>query len=203
MSLSPDEVRRAVLYQVGALDAFVRSAGARLAHVKAHGALYNDAARLPALAGAIARAVASYDPSLVLVGLPGSALEKAAAEHGLAFAGEFFADRGYRDDGSLVPRSEPGAMIHDTELCIERVLRAVTEGSVLSVSGRSVSISAATVCLHGDNPEALVFAAALRRALSGQGVQLCPPGRLSPAAQDSAPQGKAGEGTFFGAGKGG
>lgn len=176
MALSPDEVRRAVLYQVGALDAFVRAAGGRLRHVKAHGALYNDAARSPALASALARAVLAFDPALMLVGLPGSELERAAAQAGLAFAGEFFADRGYRDDGSLVPRSEPGAMIHDTALCIERVLRAVRELSVVSVSGRVVPLRASTICLHGDNPEAVAFAAALRAALRESGIAIAPPG---------------------------
>lgn len=174
MALSGDEVYGAVLYQTGALAAFAKAAGSRLGHVKAHGALYNDAARSPAVARAVARAVAAFDPGLILVGLPGSELEKAANAYGLVFAGEFFADRGYRDDGSLVPRSEPGAIIHDAETCIARVLRMVREGTVISSSGKVVEAKARTVCLHGDNPEAADFARALSAALKDAGIGIAP-----------------------------
>ena len=174
IAMTPDEVYGAVLYQIGALAAFAGAAGSRLGHVKAHGALYNDAAKSAGLADAIARAAANFDTSLVLVGLPGSELEKSAGRLGLAFAGEFFADRGYRDDGSLVPRSEPGALIHESSVCVARVLRMVTEGVVRSVSGAMVPVRAATVCLHGDNAEALEFARELSRALVGSGLGIAP-----------------------------
>lgn len=175
MALSPEEVRQGILYQVGALGAFVRAAGGRLVHVKAHGALYNDGAKSAPVARAIARAVASLDPSLILVGLSGSELEKAASEEGLVFAAEFFADRGYRDDGSLVPRSEPGAFVHAEDLCIARVVRVVRDGTVISVSGKVIPVRCDTICLHGDNPQAAGFAEALRAALAGQGIRVAAP----------------------------
>jgi UPF0271 protein len=187
MSMSDEEIYGAVLFQIGALSAFALAAGTRLRHVKAHGALYNDAARSPLAAKAIARAVAAFDPGLMLVGLPSSEMERAAGEFGLAYSREFFADRGYRDDGSLVPRSEPGALIHDEVICVERVLRMVREGTVISVTGREIPVRADTVCLHGDNPEAIAFARALSVALKNAGVAIRPVTAPAPAA---APQGK-------------
>ncbi|RTL37532.1 MAG: 5-oxoprolinase subunit PxpA [Burkholderiales bacterium] len=172
MQLDPDHVRAEVLTQVGALDALVRAAGGRLHHVKPHGALYNQAARDPALADAIAGAVRDLDPGLALYGLVGGELLRAAERVGLRAVAEVFADRGYLADGSLVPRSQPGALIDDTGEAVSRTLRMVREGVVQAVSGEAVPLQAQTVCLHGDGPHALAFARALHAALRDAGVQL-------------------------------
>jgi len=170
MAISPEEARGLVLYQMGALDAFARAAGSRLRHVKAHGALYNMAARDRALADAIASAVRDFDPALVLVGLSGSELIKAGLALGLTCASEVFADRGVEPDGSLTPRGRPGAMIEDEDLAVARVLRMVLEGKVAGRDGVDVAIQADTVCIHGDQPKALAFARRLREALRQAGV---------------------------------
>lgn len=172
MQLDPDQVRAEVLCQVGALDALVRAAGGRLHHVKPHGALYNQAARDPALADAIAGAVRDIDPGLAIYGLAGGELLRAAERAGLRAVAEVFADRGYRADGSLVPRSQPGALIDDTDEAVARTLRMVQEGVVQAVSGETVPLRAQTVCLHGDGPHALAFARALHAALRDAGVAL-------------------------------
>ena len=172
MAITPDEARGITLYQIGALDAFARAAGARLRHVKAHGALYNMAAKDRRLADAVASAVRDFDPSLVLVGLSGSELIKAGQGLGLACASEVFADRGVEPDGSLTPRGQPGAMIEDEELAVARVLRMVLEGRVTCSNGAEVAIRADTVCIHGDQPKALAFALRLREALTGAGVEV-------------------------------
>jgi UPF0271 protein len=174
MAMTEAEVYGCVLYQIGALEAFARAAGARLRHVKPHGAMYNDAARDPAKARGIARAVAAFDGQLILVGLPDSELERAAAAAGIPYAREFFADRACEDDGSLVPRPREGSVIHDAAACVERVLRVVREGSVLSIHGNVVPVRADTVCLHGDNPQALALAVALSHALKEQGIMVRP-----------------------------
>ncbi len=172
MSITPEEARGLILYQVGALEAFARAAGARLRPVKPHGALYNMAAKDRGLADAIAGAVRDFDPSLILVGLSGSELIKAGREIGLRCASEVFADRGYEMDGTLSPRSGPGAMITDEEVAVSRVLRMVLEGRVESRTGVDVPLGAETVCIHGDQPNALAFAHRLRRALEGAGVEV-------------------------------
>ncbi len=176
LSLTEGEVYAITLFQVGALQAFVRAAKAGLRHVKPHGALYNDAAKDPARARGIVRAVKAAGGELRLVGLPGCALEAAAGEAGVPYVREFFADRAYQDDGTLVPRSRPGSVIHDEGECVSRVLRAVREGTVLSEAGKVVPIRAETVCLHGDNPEAVAFARRLRAALEGEGIVVRPAG---------------------------
>lgn len=172
MQLAPDEVQADVAYQVGALDALVRAAGGRLHHVKPHGALYNQAARDPALAGAIAGAVRAVDPALAVYGLAGGELLKAAERAGLRAVAEVFADRGYQADGSLVPRSQPGALVHDTDEAVRRTVRMVREGVVQAVTGETVPLRAQTVCLHGDGPHALAFARAIHTALTQAGVHL-------------------------------
>ncbi|MFG6466081.1 5-oxoprolinase subunit PxpA [Roseateles sp. BYS87W] len=172
MQLTPDEVRADLIYQIGALDALVRAAGGQLHHVKPHGALYNQAARDPALADAVADAVLAVSPGLALYGLAGSELLRAAERAGLRAVAEVFADRGYRADGSLVPRSQPGALIHDTAEAVARTLRMVREGVVQAVSGETVPLHAETICLHGDGPHAVAFAHALHAALREAGVAL-------------------------------
>ena len=170
LAMTADEVYATVLYQLGALQAFVRAAGGRLVHVKPHGALYNDAALDPTLAEAIARATRAADHGLRLVGLPGSALEMAAAAAGLDFWGEFFTDRAYGDAGRLLPRTQPGALLHDRSQVIARTLRAVTSGKVETAGGAIIKLSFRTICLHGDNPAAVELAQALRASLEAGGV---------------------------------
>ena len=179
MAVTPAEARAYVLYQLGALDAFLRPHGMKLRHVKPHSALYNAAAADPALARAVCEAVRDFDPSLVLYGLSGSCLVRAAEDAGLAACSEVFADRAYEEDGTLVPRGKPGAVISDEQEAIRRVLRMVTEGRVAAVTGKDIPLRADTVCVHGDGEKAVLFAAAVRRALEGNGIRVCAPGAPS------------------------
>lgn len=174
MQLPPDAVRADLIYQIGALQALVRAQGGRLHHVKPHGALYNQAARDPLLAEAIADAVRAVDPGLAVYALAGGELLRAAERAGLRAVAEVFADRGYRADGSLVPRSEPGALVQDVDEAVARTLRMVREGVVQAVSGETVPLRADTVCLHGDGPHALAFARAIHAALAAAGVRVRP-----------------------------
>ena len=174
MQLPPDAVRADLVYQIGALQALVRAQGGRLHHVKPHGALYNQAARDPVLAEAVADAVRAVDPGLAVYGLAGGELLRAAERAGLRAVAEVFADRGYRADGSLVPRSEPGALVHDVGEAVARTLRMVREGVVQAVGGETVPLRAETVCLHGDGPHALAFARAIHAALAAAGVRVRP-----------------------------
>lgn len=172
MQVTPQEAYDMVVYQVGALAAVAATQGTRLHHVKAHGALYNMAVKDRPLAQAIARAVHDVDASLVLYGLPGSYLIEAANELGLRAANEVFADRTYQDDGSLTPRTQPGAMIEDVDTAVAQVLRMVQDRVVRSVNGRDVPVQADTLCIHGDQPNAVVFAKGLREALLKAGVEI-------------------------------
>ena len=156
MHLSPDEAYSYMLYQIGALQAFCSAQGVQLAHVKPHGQLYNHAAIDSELAAALAQAVRDVDPKLVLVGL------KTA---GLQVAQEFFADRNYTDEGRLVSRNDPAALIRDEEHAIERVKNAIREGAVLSVTGKLVDLHPDTLCVHGDSPSALAFVSRIRQEL--------------------------------------
>ncbi|WP_449316776.1 LamB/YcsF family protein [Rubneribacter sp.] len=174
MSLSPDEAYAYLLYQIGALQAFCTAQGVRLAHVKPHGQLYNRAAVDAELAAALAQAVHDADPSLVLVGLANGALVDAGRAQGLTTAEEFFMDRNYTDEGRLVSRNDPAALIRDEEQAIERVKQAIRDGAVLSVTGKLVNLHADTVCIHGDSPTALAFAARVRRALEEDGIAVKP-----------------------------
>ena len=176
MALTPAEIEAAVLYQIGALAGFARAVGAPLVHVKPHGALYNVAARDQAVAEAITRAVAAFDPGLIVVTLPDSALLYAAQAAGLRVAREGFADRAYREDGSLVPRSEPGAVIHDPAMATVCAIRMVTQGEVEAITGNVVPLHIDTLCIHGDTPGAVAIAAALRSALEAEGVVVAPLG---------------------------
>jgi len=175
MAIAPAEVETDVLYQVGALMAFARSHGARVAHVKPHGALYNQAAEDEGLARAVARGTARAGPDLVLVGLASSAAMRRAAEaEGLRFAAEAFADRAYQDDGTLRPRTMPGAVITDPQAAARQAVAIARAGEVRSASGATVRVAAETVCVHGDNPSALANARAVREALQAAGVALLP-----------------------------
>lgn len=174
MNLSPAEVQNLVTYQIGALYAFCRSAGARLRHVKPHGALYNMAAKDPALAKAICQGIYSFDPSLILLGLSGSEMLKQAKEVGLPCAAEVFADRAYEDDGTLVARSKPGAMITDEDEAVARVIRMILEHKVTSINGKEIEICPDSVCVHGDSAKALLFVKKIRAALEAEGITIQP-----------------------------
>ncbi|NGQ93668.1 LamB/YcsF family protein [Brevibacillus sp. SYP-B805] len=170
MEISPQEAYDMVVYQIGALDAFVRAQGGRMQHVKPHGALYNMAAKDDKLAEAIAEAVYKVSPDLILFGLSGSALIRAGEKIGLRTASEVFADRTYQQDGSLTPRHAPDALIDDPVTAARQVLRMVREGKVMSRQGVDVPITAETICIHGDGPHALQFARRIRELLETAGV---------------------------------
>lgn len=172
MKLSNDELRASILYQVSAIKGMTEALGGKLQHVKPHGALYNAAATDYQMSAIIAAAIKDIDDTLILVGLSNSQMLKAAKDLGIAYAAEVFADRAYNDDGTLVPRSNPGSVIHDTKQVIDRVLRMVTEQRVISVSGKEIPIQADTICIHGDNDMALEFAKNLSLALKSNGIRL-------------------------------
>lgn len=172
MHVAPDELTADVLYQLGALEAFARSARTAVRYVKPHGALYNAAADDPADAAAVAAAVAAYDPDLPLLGLPGSALEAAARAAGLRFVAEAFADRGYLASGRLVSRGDEAALVTDPATVVRRAVRFATHGEVEAVDGAVVPVRPRSLCLHGDTPGAVELAAAVRDGLVAAGVQL-------------------------------
>ncbi|MDA8411327.1 MAG: LamB/YcsF family protein [Treponema sp.] len=172
MALDPEEIEAATVYQIGALRAICDAEGVPLRHVKAHGALYNRAAREPAAAAALARAIASVDRGLVMVCLSRSAMAEAARSEGLPYVEEAFADRAYEADGSLVARAKPGSVITDPAEIARRVLRMAREGIVTSIDGKEVALDAATVCVHGDTPGAVAIIAAVRKKLVEEGVRL-------------------------------
>lgn len=170
MHLPAQEIYSGMLYQIGALAAIAEAQGARLVHVKPHGALYNQAARDPTLADAIVAAVRDFDPALALFGLANSALIVAATRAGLTAVEEVFADRGYNADGSLVKRGTPGDMIEDEEKALAQTISMVREGKVQAIDGSWVPLKADTVCLHGDGTHALAFAQRIRSYLSQAGI---------------------------------
>ncbi|WP_368541593.1 5-oxoprolinase subunit PxpA [Enterobacter soli] len=170
MTLPPETVYAQTLYQIGALEAMVRTRHGVLRHVKPHGMLYNQAAKEPALADAIARAVRDVNPRLILVGLAGSELIRAGQRYGLTTRQEVFADRGYQPDGSLVPRGQPGALITDSGLALAQTLDMVRSGRVKTADGALAKVQADTVCLHGDGEHALLFARRLREAFAEHGI---------------------------------
>ena len=172
MNLPSETVYAQMLYQIGALAAIVRAEGGQLRHVKPHGMLYNQAAKDAQLADAIARAVHDVDSGLILVGLAGSELIRAGERYGLATREEVFADRGYRADGSLVPRSEPGALIADEEQALAQTLEMVQRGQVKSITGEWATVHAQTVCLHGDGEHALAFARRLRKEFELNNIKI-------------------------------
>ena len=174
MNVSPDEAKAYIQYQLGALYAFCRAAGATLSHVKAHGALYNMAGKDYKLARAICEGILEFDENLILLALSGSEMIRAANDTGLKVASEVFADRAYEEDGSLVARTKPGSMITDEDEAIHRVVRMAKEGKVQSVSGKDIPISADSVCVHGDNAKALEFVQKIRTALTAEGIRILP-----------------------------
>jgi UPF0271 protein len=172
LHVTPAEAEDFILYQIGAIAGMASAEGLRLQHVKPHGALFNMAVRDAPLAGAIARAVAAFDPALILFGLPGSEILAAGREAGLRVAAEVFADRAYEPDGSLASRRKPGSVIHDAELVVARAIRLVTEGTVVAVDGSTLRLEADTICVHGDTPGSDALAARLRQGLEAAGVRV-------------------------------
>ncbi|PWI58407.1 LamB/YcsF family protein [Sulfoacidibacillus thermotolerans] len=178
MKISAQEVQELMIYQIGALDGFCRSEGISMQHVKPHGALYNMAARNAQLAEAIARAIYLVNDQLILFGLAGSELIHAGQQIGLRTASEAFADRTYQMDGSLTPRNQKDALIHEVEIAANQVLKIAKEGRVLSLQGTEVVLDAQTICIHGDGPHALEFAAAIQQKLKLAGISLAPVGQM-------------------------
>lgn len=172
MDISPQEARAYMLYQVGALSTFVKARGASLQHIKLHGAFYNTACNKPDLADAIVDAVLDYDKNIILMALSGSYLLKRAEEKGLRVAHEVFADRAYNTDKTLVNRKLPGSMIHDEDEAINRIKRMIFEGKVTSIEGTDIQIKAHSICVHGDNPNAVNFVKNIRAGLESEGIEV-------------------------------
>lgn len=172
MQIDPQEVRDDVVYQIGALTAFTRDK--KLQHVKPHGAMYNMAVADEPLARAICEAILSVDQDLILLALSGSRWVEIAEEMGLRVAREVFADRALMPDGTLAPRSQPGAVLHDPEQIAERCLRMATEGVIEAVDGSQVEVRADSICLHGDTPGAVEMARRVRSALEANGIEITP-----------------------------
>ena len=178
MQVSAKEVYQMVLYQVGALQAFVKAAGGHLNHVKAHGALYNMAGRDPLLARAIVDAVHDFDPGLILFALANSEMVVAAKKTGLAYASEVFADRTYQDDGSLTPRTQPNALITNEKQSLTQAMMMVNKQQVLSANQKIIPLKADTLCLHGDGAHAVEFAKTIHENLLKEGIGIKAPVRL-------------------------
>jgi 5-oxoprolinase (ATP-hydrolysing) subunit A len=172
INLSPEEAYDIVVYQIGALYAFVKSEGGKIQHVKPHGALFNMAAKDAQLAEAIAEAVYKVDPEMILFGLAGSELVKAGKKIGLRTANEVFSDRTYQQDGSLTSRREKNALITDHTIAVQQVIRMVKEGKVQSLQGVDVAIQADTICIHGDGINALDFAKYITKSLEDADIKV-------------------------------
>jgi len=174
MPTTAAEVEKLTAYQIGAAQALALYAGHRLTHVKAHGALSNMACEDETLARAIARAVKAVDSSLILLAIAGTAQEHAAEKENLGVAREIFADRAYTDEGLLVSRTIDGAVIHDAEIAAMRVAQMISESAVISVSGKRIPTAIDSICVHGDTPDAVAMARAVRAKLEASGLVLKP-----------------------------
>jgi UPF0271 protein len=163
-----------VIYQIGALDGFARVAGSRVRYVKPHGALYNRTVHDEQQAAAVVAALVAYDPTLPLLGLPGSELLRHAEQAGLRTVTEAFADRGYTAEATLVPRSQPNALLHDAAEVAQRMVHMLVTGRLQSVDGTEVAVSARSICVHGDSPGAVAMAVAVRKAMAEAGVEIRP-----------------------------
>jgi UPF0271 protein len=178
LDASLEEIRDYVTYQIGALQAFTAAAGMTLQHVKPHGALYNMAVKDPTIWDAVAEAIAAVNARLilyVLAGMDRENLKAIGAKHGLRIAYEFFGDRAYNPDGSLVSRKEPGAVIHDGDIVAEKIVKMVKEGRVVCIDGTEIDMTADTICVHGDNPAALSLVQKIRATLQASGVEISAP----------------------------
>lgn len=176
MSLTPEEAKNDVIYQLGALNAFTKAK--KLQHIKPHGAMYNKAVNDEPLARAICEAVMEVDPDLIILALAGSPWIKIAKDMGLRVAQEIFADRAMNADGTLVPRSQPGSVLHNVEDVLERSIKMVTEGKATAITGEEFEVQADSICLHGDTPGAVDMAKALKKGLEDAGVEIVPVGQL-------------------------
>src|SRR4051812_479850 len=174
MKISAQDMYDLVVYQAGAVEGFARAAGTKLHHVKCHGALYNMAATDEGLSEAMARAVRDLG-GVMLYALSNSVMMKTAQKQNIPVYGEVFADRGYSDDGTLAPRDKPGGMIEDREKSVAQALAMVMAGEFKSLSGKTIKVAADTICLHGDQPGAVAFAQAIRKAFSEKGIKIAAP----------------------------
>lgn len=174
IDVDPDELVNDVIYQIGALEGFCRVAGTRVRYVKPHGALYNAIVTHKDQAAALVEAVRRYDPWLPVLGLPGSAWLRLASKAGLTCVPEAFADRAYTPEGTLVSRRKPGAVLHDPAEVAERCVRLATRGEVVAVDGTVVPVEAGSICVHGDSPDAVAMARAVREALAEANVAVAP-----------------------------
>lgn len=172
VEVAADRLEYMIAYQIGALQGFCLYHGARLNHVKAHGALYNMAAKRADYARAIAAAIAKIDGTLKLVGLPNSAMTDAAQDHGLVYVNEVFADRAYDNNGHLVPRDQPGAVLHDPKTIAERALRMVQTGKIRTIDGKDIDVPVDTICVHGDTPEAVAISKAIHHVFVEKDITL-------------------------------
>jgi UPF0271 protein len=172
MDVTTDELTADVIYQIGALQGLAAVAGTRVTYVKPHGALYNTIATDARQAGAVIAAVQAVDPALVLMGLAGAAVLAQATAAGLTTVAEAFADRAYGADGALLSRRLPGAVLHDPALIAARMLRLATEGVIEAVDGSPLHLSAQSICVHGDNPDAVAIAQRIRAQLLAHGVTI-------------------------------
>lgn len=173
MKISKDEVKAYVKYQLGALNSFVISNGANIQHVKAHGALYNMAAKDYEISLSIAQAVYEVDKNIILLGLANSSIIDAGKDVGLRVANEVFADRAYNSDGTLVSRSIEGSIINDPNIAIKRVIKMVKENKVEDINGKDIDIKADSICVHGDNPKAIEFVKSIRAELIKEDINIC------------------------------
>ena len=172
VDVAPGELTDDVLYQLAALDGLARTSGGRVGYLKPHGALYNAVVGHEAQARAVVEAVLAWAPNLPVLGLPGSVFLRLAEKAGLPTVAEGFADRGYTPEGTLVPRSEPGALVHDPAVVAERAVRMAVEGVVVAVDGTVVDVAVDSICVHGDTPGAVDLAREVRAALEGAGLRL-------------------------------
>ena len=174
LPLAHDEIANAVAYQLGAAQAMARRAGGSVRHLKLHGALSNMASIDADLARACYQAVLAIDPDITIMVLAATAMEQVVRDLGCAWAGEIFADRAYNDDGTLVDRSLPGAVLHDADIAAPRILEMVTAGAIIAQSGKHIPCRIDTICLHGDTPQAVSMARGVRRHLETAGLTLKP-----------------------------
>lgn len=172
MNISAKEAYDITVYQIGALYGFVKAEGGKMTHVKPHGAFYNMAAKDGKLAAAIAEAVYSINPELILFGLSGSKLIEIGGKIGLRVANEVFADRTYTDEGTLTPRNMKNALIENKDNAISQVIKIITQGKVVSTTGNEVNLKADTICIHGDGEKALIFAENIRKSLTQNNINI-------------------------------
>ena len=187
VEMPAEQIEKLVLYQIGALDGFVRAHGGTLSHVKPHGGLYHMAGKYPDVARAIAEGVRRFHPALILVGAVGSLLLEAGREAGLSVAGEAFADRRYLPDGNLVPRSRPDALLTDPDAAAAQAVTLACEGYAVADDGTRIHLQPDTICLHGDTPGAAAIARRVAERLRGSGIRVAPMEALPSGAHAAAP----------------